>query len=257
MKRTLQPRVLIGLLLVLGVGAVYAALTLGARPPARDSKLAAGSGAANAAQVAEAKKQRDPHMARALELVGNQSAASGADLADAYAAWASEPRALAARRALIRSLLRERRDVTAALTAIEADTTPPERDPLWTELVESLSNAWQGPLIARGLDLIVAESRPRARRAVIASFAQLVIAERTSDLTPDQRQTLVNHFIDLSPSLPAEQRPEIDQALREIASDDVADILLGRGLDTDELDGARERKQALAETQRALAQVPE
>jgi hypothetical protein len=62
-------------------------------------------------------------------------------------------------------------------------------------------------------------------------------------------------MIDLYPGLSPDQQSEIDQALRTIASDDVADILLGRGLASeDELDGARARKLALAESQRALGQ---
>ena len=240
---------------LLGVGAVYAALAL------RAGKPGVASTEDEPADVADPRDPAlagDPRMAQARKLI--RGADGDTPIVAAYGAWAGEPAALPARRLLLKSLFRDEGSpfgVSSALAAIEADPTPPERDPLWNQLVEWLSNSWQGPRIARGLDLMVAESRPRARRAVIASFAHLVIAERTSDLSPEQRQTLTNHLIDLAPSMAPAQQPEIDQALRLIASDDVADIMLGRGLDSDDaLDGARERKRALAETQRELAHMP-
>ena len=115
------------------------------------------------------------------------------------------------------------------------------------DLVQGLSVIWQGDSINSGMDLMVTESRPRARDAVVSSFAKLAL-ERGGELTPLQRQKLTEYFIDLHNRLPALQQREVESAARKIAGNDVADLLQGRGMASDdELEVQRDYKRSLRE----------
>jgi hypothetical protein len=121
-------------------------------------------------------------------------------------------------------------------------------------MVQGLAAIWQGDTINSGIDLMVTESRPRARDAVVSSFAKLAL-ERTSELTPPQQQRLTEAFIDLHNRLPALQRREVESAARKIAGNDVADLMQGKGMASDdELEVNREYKRALQDSQRVAAQ---
>jgi hypothetical protein len=142
-------------------------------------------------------------------------------------------------------------DLDALLDALQSGSAPPEGEPLPPALVERLADQIERQALVPAMDLLVAETRPLARRALYAAYALLVISERTEHVPPDARQTLVNHFIDGWPALPETERPDVEQALRKLAGDDVADIMNGKGLATDDaLQGAREREQALEESSR-------
>jgi hypothetical protein len=144
--------------------------------------------------------------------------------------------------------------LTMLLEAAAADPTEPARDPLWSDLVQGLATIWQDDAISSGMDLMFTESRPRARDAVVSSFAKLAL-ERDGDLTQAQRQRLTEYFIDLHNRLPALQQREIEAAARKIAGNDVADLLQGKGMASDdELEVNREYKRALQESQRVAAQ---
>jgi hypothetical protein len=140
--------------------------------------------------------------------------------------------------------------LTMLLEAAAADPSPPDKDPLWPDLVQGLSTIWQGETISSGMDLMFTESRPRARDAVVSSFAKLVM-QRAGDLTPAQQQKLSEYFIDLHNKLPAYQQREVQAAARKIAGNDVADLLAGKPPDNLELHQARE--QAIADSQKPVA----
>jgi len=141
------------------------------------------------------------------------------------------------------------------LTAVAANPTPPELDPLWPELVQGISSLWNTETLTWGLDLMLSEARPRARRAVVSSLTKLATSERSRLMTPDQRQTLIEHFIDLYQQTPTAQQPEVLAAMRKIGATDAADVLMGRGLDSDDsLQINREHKSAVQQT---VAQVKE
>lgn len=189
-------------------------------------------------------------MAQAIDLVR----VSRTDrLVRAYADWAGDPSAIDARKLLLNALLASDSPGLAlsnVLGALDADRTPPEDDPLWSYAVDKISRIWRGKTLTQGLDLMVAEQRPRARRAVVASFAAFVNSGRASELEPDQRQTLTNDFIDGFKALPSGQKPEVERALRTIAGNDAADVLLGKGLgDGYELEHERQYEKSLAEAQ--------
>ena len=144
--------------------------------------------------------------------------------------------------------------LTLLIEAAAADPTEPDQDPLWNELVQGLSAIWQGDAITTGIDVMFTESRPRARDAVVSSFAKLAL-ERTGDLTPAQSQRLTEAFIDLHNRLPALQRREVEAAARKIAGDDVADLMQGKGMASDEeLQVQRDYKRSLEQGQRVAAQ---
>ena len=189
----------------------------------------------------------------------------GTDLAPEPAATSSSPRRTeraAPRRP--RSALQRQLDALVSqggrplglgslLTAIEADPTPPERDPRWRELCERLADEIERSSLEPAMDLLVSEQRPRARRALFSAYALLALSERCERLPAAARQTLTNHFIDGWPGLEEGQRPEVEQALRKLAGDDVADIMNGKGLAADDAtQGARERERALEESSRLL-----
>jgi hypothetical protein len=145
-----------------------------------------------------------------------------------------------------------------SLAAIEADPTPPEQDPLWPVLTEYLANLWTPETAPNAMDLMFAEQRPRARRALISSFALLATSERFQTLPAAQRQKLTNYFIDMYDGVVAAQKPEVERALRTTAGNDVADILLRKGLGSadHQLESEREYDQGLAQAQQLAAKAP-
>jgi hypothetical protein len=140
--------------------------------------------------------------------------------------------------------------LTMLLEAAAADPSAPDKDPLWPELVKGLSTIWQGETINSGMDLMFTESRPRARDAVVSSFAKLAV-ERSGELTPAQQQKLTEYFIDIHARLPAYQKREVEMAARKIGGNDVADLLQGKS--PDNLEIHREYHQALEEGQKPVA----
>ena len=144
--------------------------------------------------------------------------------------------------------------LTLLLEAAAADPTEPAKDPLWAEMVQGLSTVWQGDGINAGIDLMFLESRPRARDAVVSAFAKLAL-ERTGELTPEQRQKLTESFIDLHNRLPALQQREVEAATRKIAGNDVADLMQGKGMASDEeLEVQRAYKRSLQENRSVATQ---
>ncbi len=237
----------LGIVVLLGAGALYAALARerhGPQPRAGAGKTASTVNAT-------------PEVRQALELARGRDPAR---VIAAYAKLAGDPAALEARKLLLASLLQEEnlpKKLSAVLAAVEADPTPPERDPLWPYLAESLAELWQGETTTRAMDLVLAETRPRARLALVSSFAQLATSERLTELTAEQRQTLTETLIDIAPKLPEAQKSEVDAALRRLGGNDLADIVAGKGLtgrDGHELESERAYKAALEETRNNLAQ---
>ena len=142
--------------------------------------------------------------------------------------------------------------LTLLLEAAAADPSAPDKDPLWPELVQGLSTIWQGESINSGMDLMFTESRPRARDAVVSSFAKLAL-ERTGELTPAQQQKLAEYFIDIHNRLPAYQQREVVAAARKVAGNDVADLLQGKS--PDNLEVNRESEQAIQAVQESQKRV--
>lgn len=226
-------------LLALGAGALYWALVLRPgrvqRPP-----LAKGGATSTAQREADVRGQQPAEWRATPGSPRLRAAVPNSD---------EDPESIEVRKAALGALFAEPnlpKKLSTVLAAVEADSTPPERDPLWPVLVSSLSQVWRGEALTRGLNLMLAESRPRARRALVSSFAFLATSGRAKELTAAQSQTLTNDFIDIYKQLPRTQQPEVLAALREVAGPDVADVLVGRSSELE-----RKYARALEETQAA------
>ena len=198
------------------------------------------------------------HMAKAVELSKGRGVDAIQRIASEYGALAGDPSALSARKLLLATLFSEKDislKLSGVLAAIEADPTPPEKDPLWEQTAKQLSELWKGEIATKGMDLVMAEARPRARRVLISSWVDLATSERLGELTPDQKQTLTETMIDVSPHLPPGQKGEVGRALRTLGGNDLADIVAGKGLtgkDGHVLESERAYNEALEQTKKDL-----
>jgi hypothetical protein len=157
-------------------------------------------------------------------------------LADAFARWAGDARALAARRVLVAAMAAQAQPavrLTLLLAAVEASPLAPGADPLEPEMVAAVSSLWQGGLLRKGRDLMFAESRPKAKQVVIASFEALALSDRGAALDPAQRSGITSDFIDLYGRATPADRPQILAVVRTLGSDDAAELLSGNGLRDD------------------------
>jgi hypothetical protein len=200
-----------------------------------------------------------PRVSEAMKLSRGNGLGDTERIVDAYAEWAKDPSAVSARKLLLAKLFSEddiAKKLSGVLAAVEADPTPPERDPLWAYIATTLADLWKGEIATNAIDLLMAESRPRARRALISSFAEVATSERLAALNADQRQTLTETMIDLTPHVAPGQKPEMDAALRKLGGNDLADIMAGKGLtgkDGHVLESERAYNAALEETKQDLA----
>ena len=121
--------------------------------------------------------------------------------------------------------------LTMLLEAAAADPSAPDKDPLWPELVQGLSTIWQGESITSGMDLMFTESRPRARDAVVSSFAKLALErDRRADAARSSRSCRSTSSI-FTTGCPPTSNARWRAAARKIAGNDVADLLQGKSPD--------------------------
>jgi hypothetical protein len=204
--------------------------------------------------------QNASHVARAVELGKGRGLDALSRVASEYGALAGDPSALSARKLLLATLFSENDislKLSGVLAAVEADPTPPEKDPLWEQISRQLSELWKGDTAPKGMDLVMAETRPRARRVLISSFVHLATSERLGELAPDHRQTLTETMIDVAPHVAPGQKAEVGRALRALGGNDLADIMDGKGLsgkDGHVLESERAYNDALEQTKKELEQ---
>jgi hypothetical protein len=235
----------------LGAGTLYGVLALkGDRvtTPREDSEEAA-TVSKNPSRLAEATK-----------LSRGRGVEDTNKIVKAYGEWASDPSALPERRLLLAALFAEQdmgKKLNGVLAAVEADPTPPEKDPLWERITKQLADLWKGEVATKALDLTLAEKRPRARQAMISSFAEVATSPRLAEFTPDQKQTLTETMIDVSIHVPPAQKAETLRALRALGGNDLADISAGKGIDGKDghvLESERAYRQALEQTKQQVGQ---
>jgi hypothetical protein len=176
---------------------------------------------------------RDPRILAVQEAARQPRSAASRQLVQLYAEWANDPKALPVRK-LVLDVLADQDSLPlrlkGLLEAAVADQTPPERDPLWPEIVQNLAEQWTPETYDKGRDLMLMEQRPRARRALVESFTEFADGDQFANLTEEQRQALINDLIDIYPQSDPQQKSQIEATLRKIAGDDVADLLAGRGV---------------------------
>jgi hypothetical protein len=236
----------------LGAGTLYGVL-------ARSGDSEARGPSAAEKNVAEDVQQNPSSMAKAAELSKSRGVDAATRIAEQYGAWANDPSAFAARKVLLAKLFSEKdlaQRLSGVLTAIEADPTPPEKDPLWEQIATQLADLWKGEVATKAMDLALAEKRPRAHRALISSFVVIATSDRVKELTPPQRQTLTETMIDVSSHAQGAQKKELDPALRALGGNDLADIMAGKGIDGKdghELESERAYKASLEQTKKEVA----
>ena len=198
-------------------------------------------------------------MAEATRLSKGRSVEDTNKIVKAYGEWAGDPSALSERKLLLATLFAEQeigKKLSGVLAAVEADPTPPEKDPLWERITKQLADLWKGDVATKALDLALVEKRPRARQAMISSFAEVATSQRLAEFTPDQKQTLTETMIDVSPHVPPSQKTEMDRALRALGGNDLADIVAGKGIngkDGHVLESERAYQESLEKTKQELA----
>jgi hypothetical protein len=114
-------------------------------------------------------------------------------------------------------------------------STPPREDPLWSKVVQKLSEQWKPEVFDKGRALMLAEQRARAKSALIASFVTFVDNGGAASITPEQSNALLTDLIDMHGVAEPEQRPAIQGAVRKIGGNDPADLLAGKDPATLEL----------------------
>jgi hypothetical protein len=222
-----------------------------------------GDSGASKPNAAESKAANVPQnqslMAKAAELGQGRGLDATTRIAEQYGLWAGDPSSLSARKVLLAKLFSPEdmgAKLSGVLAAVEADKTPPEKDPLWEQIATQLADLWKGDVATKGMDLALAEKRPRAHRALISSFIKVATSDRVKEFTPDQRQTLTETLIDVGSRVPAGEKKEFDPALRALGGNDLADIVAGKGRDGKDghvFESERAFKAALEQTKEDLA----
>lgn len=101
--------------------------------------------------------------------------------------------------------------LAALIDAGHAPGVRPEDDPLWPDLVQSLSETWAPSNSAAGRKRMLREQDPRTRVLLVSSLAIYAASNRgLSDLSIPQRRVLRGEFMRLYSTLPAQARAQID-----------------------------------------------
>jgi hypothetical protein len=154
-----------------------------------------------------------------------------AELAKAYADWASEPTAVPARRAALAALKTQAPPLarlSTLLSMVDAAAAPSETDPLWPETVQATAEVWNGENLQMGRDMMLAETRSRPRQLLVASLAQYASTDRVvAELSQAQKNGLRSDFIDVYRDQSPAQQKAMEDAVRNIAGEHAAALLRG------------------------------
>jgi hypothetical protein len=195
-------------------------------------KRAVAAASARSGQLSEllARLRLDPDpMAFVQARAGKEDAAAITDLIQAYAAWATRGDALEARRQIVKQFIENpniKVGLEALLRAVALDTTPRRQDPLWRDLVSSVSRQWDALSISWGRDLVQTETNPKTRDLLLESLAEV----DRQKISSEQQGLLVTDLIDMYPYASPDQKPALDRALAAMAGSDVVEILAHRGI---------------------------
>ena len=182
-------------------------------------------------EAAEQAAKSDPRASEVLRLTNDKGVGRSAKLVEFYARLQKDKSAAGVRALALNALFSEGSlplRLKGVLDAVSLDETPPREDPLWKKITTKLSEEWKPEVFDKGRDLMLAEQRPRAKRAIIQSFVEFVENGHAANLTPDQTNALLTDFIDMHGLADPEQRPAIQGAVRKIGGNDPADLLAGK-----------------------------
>jgi hypothetical protein len=178
-----------------------------------------------------------------------------------YVIWAGTRDTLDARQAILDALFQLEslpRRLDATLQAIAEDPTSPEDDPLWSRAVDKMSQTWQDneDRLPQAQEVMLLESRPRARRLMATAMAQLARSGLAKRLSEARRLALAQDLIDLYLGDQAQAyRYELEPAIRSLSGDDVALLLREgpEGVKLDEMGILVRRDHAVQQAARDLA----
>ena len=196
--------------------------------------------------AAEQAAKSDPRASEVLRLTREKGVGRSAKLVEFYARLQADKNAAGVRALALNALFAEPSlplRLKGVLDAISLDQTPPREDPLWSKVQHKLSEEWKPEFFDKGRDLMLAEQRPRAKRALIGSFVEFVENGGVANLTPEQASGLLTDFIDMHGVADPEQRPAIQGAVRKLGGNDPADLLAGK--DPSQLEGQIEYQKNL------------
>lgn len=181
--------------------------------------------------AAEQAAKSDPRASEVLRLTREKGVGRSAKLVEFYAKHQKDKNAAGVRALALNALFSEESRplrLKGVLDAISLDETPPREDPLWSKIQTKLSEEWKPEVFDKGRDLMLAEQRPRAKRALIGSFVEYVENGHAANLTAEQANALLTDFIDMHGVADPEQRPAIQGAVRKLGGNDPADLLAGK-----------------------------
>lgn len=182
-------------------------------------------------EAAENAAKSDPRAREVLSLLAEKGIGRTSKLSELYVRLAGDKSATGVRALALNGLFSEPSlplRLKGVLDAVSMDPTPAREDPLWSKVTSKLAEQWTPEVFDKGRDLMLAEQRPRAKRAVIDSFTTFVNSGQAEGLTPAQSNALLTDLIDVhGPSSP-EQKPAIEDAVRTLGGNDPADLLAGK-----------------------------
>ena len=184
-------------------------------------------------EAAEDAARTDVRARDVLALMREKGIGRQAKLVEFYVRHARDPSATGVRALALNALFAEESlplRLKGGLEAVSADPTPAREDPLWPKVTQKLAEQWTPEVFDKGRDLMLAEQRPRAKRALIDSFVELVVSARASDLTSEQSAALLSDLIDMHGVAEPDQKSSIRDAVRKLGGNDPADLLAGKGL---------------------------
>ncbi len=172
----------------------------------------------------------DARAQEVLRLAREKGTGRQTKLVELYGRLAGDKSAVGVRSLALNALFGEESlplRLKGVLEAVTADSTDAREDPLWPKIVEKLSEQWTPDVFDKGRDLMLAEQRSRAKRAIIDSFVELVRSERGDALTPEQSTALLTDLIDMHGTAAPDQKRPIEDAVRKLGGNDPADLLAG------------------------------
>jgi hypothetical protein len=181
--------------------------------------------------AAEAVAKSDPRAREVLALLREKGVGRSSKLSELYVRLANDKSATGVRALALNGLFAEPSlplRLKGVLDAVSMDPTPAREDPLWSKVTSKLAEQWTPDVFDKGRDLMLAEQRPRAKRAIVDSFATFVNSGQAEGLTPDQPTDLMTDLIDVHGQAAPEQRPGIEDAIRALGGNDPADLLAGK-----------------------------
>lgn len=107
--------------------------------------------------------------------------------------------------------------LSALIDAGHAPGVKPEDDPLWPDLVQSLSETWAATNTAGGRKRMLRETDARTRRLLVSSLAVYAASNRgLSDMAIPRRRALGSELMQLYPMVPPAVQHQIDAFLARI-----------------------------------------